>query len=672
MKRHTRWIAAAAVCLLPTGACNNDNTTGIPATSARAEGNTGALHDVIAFFTYQFSSSGDLAVMKPDGSGRRRLTGGERGFEPALSPDGRRIAFSRVTDVGVSAIYVMNVDGTGATPIVQGLLLNPGPVWSPDGCQIAFRSTVESHFGPYGRISIINVDGTGLHQVTPEAGANADFDEGPTWSPDGTRLAFTRNAVLHVINVDGTGMTPLPNEDMAQSASWSPDGQRIAYMSLDPPGIHVRNADGSNLVRVTPTPEFFDGWPRWSPDGRRLVFSRFVNDQAQIFTINLDGTGEVGLTPGGINDYMPDWSRRPSSSAGCDAGAHVEVSPSPAILGLGETLQFTATVRSASGTVIDHATVEWSSSDAAVATVTPSGLVTAVGSGAAQVQATFANATGSAAVTVTNATVLRNVIVYATEEFGLSELAVVNPDGSGRRRLTTDGRGYFAPDISPDGRQIAFGGFGAILVMNSDGTGIPQLFSGSFPYAPAWSPDGSRIAFRALVDGPFGAAGRIYVINLDGTGLRQLSPDVPDPNQFYYFDDGPTWSPDGSRIAFSRFGALTIIHVDGTGIATLPTPEGAEYPSWSPDGTRIAYTGFAGSRDVFVSNADGSNAVRVTAAPEQENNPRWSPDSRRLVFCRVVDGFFQLFMINADGTGETKLSANPAAHECPAVWSPVP
>lgn len=321
MRRLTLGLAVAAVLALPTGACNSDNTTGIPAISAKLEGSSRPLHDVIAFFTYQFSSSGNLAVMNSDGSDRRLLPGGERGFEPSLSPDGRRIVFSMVTDadLGVSGIFVMNVDGTGTTLLVDGLVFNGEPTWSPGGCQIAFRSAREGDTGPTGRISIVNADGTGLRQVTPEPGPNDfAFDEGPTWSPDGARLAFTRNVVLHVINVDGTGMTPLPNEDMAQSASWSPDGQRIAYMSLDPPGIHVRNADGSNLVHVTTT--LFDGWPRWSADGRRLVFSRFANDQAQAVTINADDTGAVSLTPAGLNDYMPDWSDHPTSPAHCDAG----------------------------------------------------------------------------------------------------------------------------------------------------------------------------------------------------------------------------------------------------------------------------------------------------------------------------------------------------------------
>src|SRR5712675_2000851 len=128
--------AAGSILLLAllSGACNRDGVTGLPPIAARSEAGPKKLQDAIAFFTRQFNTTdGGLAVMSVDGSGRRPLPGGELGFEPSISPDGRQIAFSRNTDVGVTSIYVMNVDGTGTTSIVQGLVLNPGPVWSPDG-----------------------------------------------------------------------------------------------------------------------------------------------------------------------------------------------------------------------------------------------------------------------------------------------------------------------------------------------------------------------------------------------------------------------------------------------------------------------------------------------------------------------------------------------------------
>ncbi len=309
MRRHARWLVAAAAFVLPTGACNSGDTIGLSPIAARSEAAPKKLQDAIAFFTRQFNTvDGGLAVMRVDGSGRRSLAGGELGFEPSISPDGRRIAFSRNTDVGVTSIYVMNVDGTGTTEVARGLVFNPGPVWSPDACQIAYRSGFDQQVSPW--IEIVNADGSGGRQLTPEPDPNEfAYYESPTWSPDGSRLAFTKNSVLHVINADGTGLTALPNEDLALNPSWSPDGQHIAYTSLDPFGeIHLRNPDGSNLASVTTGA--FDFWPRWAPDSRRLVLSHVAGDQIQTVTINVDGTNAVNLTPAGVLDFMPDWSRR--------------------------------------------------------------------------------------------------------------------------------------------------------------------------------------------------------------------------------------------------------------------------------------------------------------------------------------------------------------------------
>src|SRR5712671_4446338 len=134
MQRRPAALFPLLVVLGFVSACNRDAVTGLPAIAARSEAGPKKLKDAIAFFTRQFNTvDGGLAVMSVDGSGRRPLAGGELGFEPSISRDGRRIAFSRNTDVGVTSIYVMNVDGSGTTSVAQGIVLNPGPVWSPSG-----------------------------------------------------------------------------------------------------------------------------------------------------------------------------------------------------------------------------------------------------------------------------------------------------------------------------------------------------------------------------------------------------------------------------------------------------------------------------------------------------------------------------------------------------------
>jgi Tol biopolymer transport system component len=265
---------------------------------------------------------------------------------------------------------------------------------------------LEDGFGPYARIFVINADGTGLRQLTPNVGSgDFAFDEGPSWSPDGTRIVFTRNLVLHVINTDGTALTALPNEDFAVGPSWSPDGQRIAYTSLEASGnIRIRNADGSNPVTVTSTP---GGGPRWSPDGRRLVFVSTIAGRDQIFVVNVDGTSETRLSFA-ASDNWPMWSPLPRGTSG--AGAAVEIAPTDAKLAPTETRHFTATVRTTNGNVLGNAAVKWSSSDPAVAIVTSSGLVTAVDNGVAQIRAVFGGDTARAQVRVADR-VLRNAIV---------------------------------------------------------------------------------------------------------------------------------------------------------------------------------------------------------------------------------------------------------------------
>jgi Tol biopolymer transport system component len=353
----------------------------------------------------------------------------------------------------------------------------------------------------------------------------------------------------------------------------------------------------------------------------------------------------------------------------------IDVSPATVSLVPGSTQQFSATVRTRSGEIIERAPVKWSTADPAVATVTGSGLVTAVATGTTALRATFANDTGTVVVHVE--TVLRNVLIFSNDSVLFGDIVVMNPDGSGRRRITTDGAGYEAPAISPDGRRIAYAQFNngtrGIYIMNADGTNRSLLISRSlFDGEPAWSPDGSQIAFRSLNSGPFGDYGRIFVINVDGTGLHQVSPEETDPNA-YSFDASPSWSPDGSRIAFDRTGQTAIINADGTGLTLIG---GGEHPSWSPDGTRFAFEGVSeGTTHIYVCNADGSNPVRITnSSPNQENTPHWSPDSRRIVFNRVADDFtFQIYVINADGTGEVSLShPGGGISDSWPNWSPLP
>ena len=357
------------------------------------------------------------------------------------------------------------------------------------------------------------------------------------------------------------------------------------------------------------------------------------------------------------------------------SGLRIVVQPADTSVSVGGSASFRAQAFDATGSdITSRVTFTWASSNPSIASVDSHGMVTAHLVGAVSIVAVAGGVAGVATLTdVAESPVLRNVIIYTTEEFGFPEIAIVHPDGSGRQRLTTDQFAYAAPVISPDGRRIAFASAGdgtwAIYLMNADGSGRSKLVGQSnLDGAPAWSPDGHSIAFRRENEGPYGPFGRIFLVNVDGTGLRQLTPDSPD----YTFDEGPTWSPDGTKIAFTRNGVLHVINADGSGFMALPTArELAGYPAWSPDGAHIAYAGQSGSWGIYIANPDGSNLIRLTTDSAQKGMPRWSPDGQELVFVRVVNGISQLFRIRSDGTSEVKLSA-AAVHEGWPSWSPLP
>jgi TolB protein len=262
-----------------------------------------------------------------------------------------------------------------------------------------------------------------------------------------------------------------------------------------------------------------------------------------------------------------------------------------------------------------------------------------------------------------------DVIAFSSRHEGNPEIYVMKLDGTGLTRLTDYENRDGYPAWSPDGSAIAFYAYEdattwSIYRMDSAGRNRVRLtYEENVRHAsPVWSPDGTTIAFSRMTE----SSAQIWLVDADGGNPRRLG-------ELGGF--APQWSPDGKWIAFSTtpVGEIYVAGVDGSNPRQLTNSEADDmWPAWSPGGDKIAFmSGENNHHQIWVMRSDGSEKTRLTHNSFDDWRPIWSPDGGRIAFTSFREDIVGVFVMNADGTNERHLTPF-TDYAMQVAWRPPP
>jgi Tol biopolymer transport system component len=286
-----------------------------------------------------------IYIARADGSDIHRLvTSEDDDLKPRLSPDGRTVAFTRYTPT-VSNIFVVDIDGTGLREIDAASCVKPcggdeDVSWSPDGTQLAVTRALFADdpltptSTPYNvALWVMHADGSGAHQITLKGHVcdgpcpGGAQDDRAAWSPDGKRLAFTRDTYstpeqfgIFTIAPDGSDLRQVtPGTMNADDPAWSPDGTVIAFQSPQEPtgkveqDIYTIRPDGTGLTKLTGSLGDSSNGASWSPDGKQLVFAHLpsTDGASDMFVMDRGGSDAHLLAATHLWENSPNWGRSP-------------------------------------------------------------------------------------------------------------------------------------------------------------------------------------------------------------------------------------------------------------------------------------------------------------------------------------------------------------------------